>query len=163
MKQSMLGSYIRSLRLKNGLTQAQLVGGLGVTDKAVSKWERDLSLPDLSLLPKLADCLGVTVSDLLSAYEDDGRLSRLVQIFDMSHDIRTPLHFILGCANMAAQHREDSNLVLRYMDSIRISGEYLLNSIERLMDVAGSTGERREAGMRAATLNQSFKIGRAHV
>ena len=57
MKQSTLGSSIRSLRIKKKLTQAQLADILGVTDKAVSKWERDLSYPDIALFPKLADIL----------------------------------------------------------------------------------------------------------
>ena len=59
------GSYIRSLRTQNGMTQAQLADRLCVTDKAVSKWERALSYPDITLFPRLADLLGVTVDDLL--------------------------------------------------------------------------------------------------
>ena len=70
MKQSTLGTYIRSLRTQNHMTQAQLAEKLNVTDKAVSKWERDLSYPDIALFPKLADILGVNVNDLL--YESIG-------------------------------------------------------------------------------------------
>ena len=65
MKQSTLGSCIRTLRMQNNLTQLQLAELLGVTDKAVSKWERDLSYPDIALFPKLADILGTTVDGLL--------------------------------------------------------------------------------------------------
>ena len=57
MKQSTLGSCIRTLRLRNHLTQAQLAQKLGVTDKAVSKWERAEASPDtdnLILLAKLS-------------------------------------------------------------------------------------------------------------
>ena len=43
VKQSTLGSCIRTLRMQNNLTQLQLAELLGITDKAVSKWERDLS------------------------------------------------------------------------------------------------------------------------
>ena len=120
------GSYIRSLRTQNGMTQAQLADRLCVTDKAVSKWERDLSYPDITLFPRLADLLGVTVDDLLRESKNGGQPSRLLQIFEMSHDIRTPLHIILGCANMASLHHEDTALLLRYLESIRISGEYPL-------------------------------------
>ena len=107
----------------------------GYTDKAVSKWERDLSYPDIALFPKLADILGVDVNDLLNECVDDGQPSRLVRIFEMSEDIRTPLHIILGCADMAANHYEDKDLVLRYLQSIRISGEYLLKSIDSISRV----------------------------
>ena len=60
-----LGTYIRSLRIKKGMTQAQLAELLNVTDKAVSKWERDLSYPDITILPKLADVLGIRVSSII--------------------------------------------------------------------------------------------------
>ena len=135
MKQATLGSYIRSLRTQNHMTQSQLAEKLNVTDKAVSKWERDLSYPDIALFPKLADILGVNVNDLLNECVEEGQPSRLVQIFEMSQDIRTPLHIILGCADMAANHYEDKDLVLRYLQSIRISGEYLLKSIDCISQV----------------------------
>jgi len=105
-----------------------------------------LSYPDIALFPKLADILGVHVNDLLRECVDEGQPSRLVQIFEMSQDIRTPLHIILGCADMAANHYDDKELVLRYLQSIRISGEYLLKSIDcisqvmnRMQDGADST------------------------
>ena len=146
MKQSTLGTYIRSLRTQNHMTQGQLAEKLNVTDKAVSKWERDLSYPDIALFPKLADILGVHVNDLLRECVDEGQPSRLVQIFEMSQDIRTPLHIILGCADMAANNYDDKELVFRYLQSIRISGEYLLKSIDciskvmnRIQDGADST------------------------
>lgn len=133
MKQYTLGSYIRSLRIQNKMTQAQLADKVGVTDKAVSKWERDLSYPDTALFPRLADILGVTVNDLLGEGLDLGQPSRLVQIYGMTHDIRTPLHIILGSVNLAMLHYDDPDALMRYLDSIRVSGEYLLRSVDRLM------------------------------
>ena len=65
MDNTKLGSLIRALRREAGLTQRELAEALGVTDKAVSKWERGLSLPDISLLTPLAEILGVTVTELL--------------------------------------------------------------------------------------------------
>lgn len=135
LKQSTLGSYIRSLRTQNHMTQVQLADQLHVTDKAVSKWERDLSYPDMALFPKLADILGVKVNDLLKECLDEGQPSRLMQILEMSPEVRTPLHIILGCADMAANHYEDKELVLRYLQSIRISGEYLLKTIDSISQV----------------------------
>ena len=111
MKKNTLGAYIRALRLQNQMTQSQLASKLNVTDKAVSKWERDLSHPDVALFPKLADSLGVTVNDLLKESVGEGPPSRLALIFEMSHDLRTPLHIILGCADMAEAHYEDKELV----------------------------------------------------
>ena len=152
-KHSTFGSYIRALRMQNELTQAGLAKKLGVTDKAVSKWERDLSYPDMALYPKLADILGVTANDLLRASIGEGRPSRLLQIFGMTHDIRTPLHIILGCANLARVHSGSPEQLERYLESIRLSGEYLLQTVERLMQVtdqeqAGSGEQARPADVR---------------
>ena len=47
------------------MTQAELAEKLGVTDKAVSKWERDLSYPDTALLPRIAELFGLSVDDLM--------------------------------------------------------------------------------------------------
>lgn len=141
MRQMTLGSYIRSLRTQNEMTQAQLASRLGVTDKAVSKWERDLSYPDMALFPRLADLLGVSANDLLRECLDEGQPSRLLQIFGMTHDIRTPLHIIIGCANLAELHRKEPEQLLRYLESIRISGEYLIRAIDHLMQVAGQDSE----------------------
>ena len=63
MKDSSLGSFLQQLRKENQLTQKELASQLHVTDKAVSKWERDLSAPDISLLIPLAQILGVSTTD----------------------------------------------------------------------------------------------------
>lgn len=60
-----LGMMIAELRKERGLTQMELAEKMGVTDKAVSKWERDLSCPDINSLPNLADVLGVSVDELM--------------------------------------------------------------------------------------------------
>ena len=60
-----LGRMIAQLRKEKGLTQLELAQLMGVTDKAVSKWERDLSYPDIATLPHLANVLGVSVDELL--------------------------------------------------------------------------------------------------
>lgn len=67
MAQLSFGEMVRTLRSEKGMTQLDLARKMGVTDKAVSKWERDLSIPDVGSLPKLAEELGVSVDDLLQA------------------------------------------------------------------------------------------------
>ena len=62
-----LGTIIAELRKQRGMTQLELAEQMGVTDKAESKWERDLSCPDINTLPNLAEILGVSVEDLLQA------------------------------------------------------------------------------------------------
>ena len=60
------GTFLSQLRREKGMTQKDLAEKLFVSDKAVSKWERGLSLPDVALLQPLADLMGVTISELLS-------------------------------------------------------------------------------------------------
>jgi len=59
------GKRILSLRKEKGWTQKDLASRIHVTDKAISKWERGLNYPDLSLFETLANELGTSVSDLL--------------------------------------------------------------------------------------------------
>ena len=61
-----IGSRIAALRKQKGLSQEKLAEKLGVSSQAVSKWENDASCPDISLLPALADVLGVTTDELLT-------------------------------------------------------------------------------------------------
>lgn len=60
------GASIRALRERAGMTQRHLADRLGITDKAVSKWETDRGLPDITLVEPLACALGVSVAELLS-------------------------------------------------------------------------------------------------
>ncbi len=61
MTRQAIGGHIARYRREQGLTQQALADRLGVSDKAVSKWERDLSYPDAGLLPQLARELGILV------------------------------------------------------------------------------------------------------
>lgn len=60
-----IGALIRVLRIERALTQRQLAERLGVSDKAVSKWERGGGCPDVGLLSELAGQLGTSVETLL--------------------------------------------------------------------------------------------------
>lgn len=63
-----LGARIAALRKEKGMTQLELAQQMGVTDKAVSKWERDLSCPDINTIPRLAEVLGVSLEDFMQIY-----------------------------------------------------------------------------------------------
>ena len=59
------GAFVAQLRKEKGLMQKDLAEKLYVSDKAVSKWERGLSIPDVTLLVPLAEILGISVTELL--------------------------------------------------------------------------------------------------
>lgn len=65
MDQLKIGRFIAQRRKAAGLTQLQLAERLGITDRAVSKWETGKAMPDCSLMLGLCGCLGITVNDLL--------------------------------------------------------------------------------------------------
>ena len=66
MNQIKIGRFIAECRKKANLTQMQLAEKLGITDKAVSKWERGVAMPDTSIMLELCDILSVSVNELLS-------------------------------------------------------------------------------------------------
>lgn len=65
MNQIKIGKFIAAKRKEQNLTQEKLAEKLGITDRAVSKWETGKSLPDASIMLELCALLGITVNDLL--------------------------------------------------------------------------------------------------
>ncbi len=65
MDKKTLGSFLSALRRAQGLTQQEVADRLMVSNRAVSRWERDEAMPDILLLPAIADLFGVTVDELL--------------------------------------------------------------------------------------------------
>ena len=59
-----IGKNIKRFRRECGLTQAELAKKLGVTTQAVSKWETQMNSPDIALIPKIAQVLGVSIDEL---------------------------------------------------------------------------------------------------
>ena len=67
MANKSMGEVISTLRKEKGMTQKELADMLNITDKAVSKWERDIACPDTMTIPKLAEILGISVEELMNA------------------------------------------------------------------------------------------------
>lgn len=65
MARNTIGQFIAALRKANGMTQQEVADRLNVSNKAVSRWERDECAPDLSVIPALAEMFGVTCDELL--------------------------------------------------------------------------------------------------
>ena len=71
MDQIKIGRFIAECRKKSNLTQMQLAEKLGITDKAVSKWERGVAMPDTSIMPELCEILGISINELFSGEKND--------------------------------------------------------------------------------------------
>lgn len=102
-----IGKNIATLRKKKGLTQQELGDKLFVTDKAVSKWERGLSLPDISILEKLSDILDTYIYELLQI--ENKKNIKIEKILEEERDrikkkyllkIVIALLFVLICVSM---------------------------------------------------------------
>ncbi len=100
MAKKSIGQFISALRKANGMTQKQLAERLNVSDKAVSRWERDESAPDLSLIPVIAEIFEVTSDEILRGerkiqeYEDfapQNNVKAERQIERLTNDTRTKL------------------------------------------------------------------------
>jgi transcriptional regulator with XRE-family HTH domain len=71
-----INEKIKSLRLKSGMTQEQLANRIGVSAQSISKWENGISMPDISLLPFIAEVFGVSIDDLFDLTVDE-KLKRI--------------------------------------------------------------------------------------
>lgn len=69
MNQEKIGKFIASCRKEQGFTQTVLAEKLGITDRAVSKWETGRSLPDASIMPELCGLLNIQLSELFTGSE----------------------------------------------------------------------------------------------
>ena len=67
MTNKSMGDIICALRKEKGMTQKDLADMLNITDKAVSKWERNIAFPDTATIPKIAEIFGVSVEELMNA------------------------------------------------------------------------------------------------
>ncbi len=67
MTNKSMGETISSLRKEKGMTQKDLADMLGITDKAVSKWERGVAYPDTATIPAIAEIFEISVEELLNA------------------------------------------------------------------------------------------------
>lgn len=79
-----IGNQIKQLRLRRGITQEAMAQHFGITPQAVSKWERGVATPDISMLPDISAYFGVTIDELF-ALSDDTRMER---IQNMLWDVR---------------------------------------------------------------------------
>lgn len=105
MDQEKIGKFIASCRKDAGLTQAALAEKLGITDRAVSKWENGKSMPDVSIMKELCTILGINVNELLSGerlemehYKDmaEENLLQLQKAEELSNQKLLSLEVVIG-------------------------------------------------------------------
>ncbi len=103
MDQVKIGKFIAQMRKEKGLTQAQLAEKVGVSDRAVSKWETGRAMPDSSIMIDVCDAIGISVTELLSGERivmDDMRDKAETQLIEMK------------------RQEEDSNRAMLHMETV---------------------------------------------
>lgn len=83
---------IKNARIKKQITQLELANLLGVTDRAVSRWEREVGLPDASLWSDLSQILGISIETLLNGVEENKNKS--------INTLKSKLYYCNICGNM---------------------------------------------------------------
>ena len=156
-----LGKRIAMLRRQRGLKQDDLANTLGVSSQAVSKWENDQTCPDISLLPKLAELLGVSVDELLSGQKNelaetvkvlppeerkdikDMMLRSVVDSADGDHvRVTLPMALVQVAMEMGMEMPQISgNAALKNIDLAQILAMAQQGAIGNLVEVESSDGD----------------------
>ena len=155
-----LGNRVAMLRRKKELKQDALAEMLGVSPQAVSKWENDQSCPDISLLPKLSQILGVTVDELLTGKTEEVSAVRVLppeqrkDIKDMmlriivdSADgdkvrVNLPLALVQVCLEMGMQMPQvNDNDALKNIDFAQIIQLVQHGAVGTLVEVDSADGD----------------------
>lgn len=80
MSQEKIGRFIRELRIEKEMTQQELAEKIGVTDRAISKWENGRGTPDITLLIPLSTELGVTLLELLNGEKIENENNAIIDL-----------------------------------------------------------------------------------
>ena len=110
MKKQTFGQMISSLRKEKGMTQLELAEKMGVTDKAVSKWERDLSFPDVNSIPKLAEIFEISIDELMQTKDSTKKKTDSAEVSEILDIALKGIALAMGIAVV----------VLSFLDQIEI-------------------------------------------
>lgn len=155
-----LGKRIAALRRQKELTQDNLAQILDVSSQAVSKWENDQTCPDISLLPQLAQTLGVSVDELLSGKSEHPPVVQMLPkekqkdindmmlriIVDSSDGDKVRLNFPLALAQVALDMGVElpnisGSSVMKSIDLKQIMDLIERGVIGNLIDVESADGD----------------------
>ena len=149
-----IGNQIKALRLRRGTTQEALAQHLGVTPQAVSKWERGVATPDISMLPDLSAYFGVTIDELF-AVSDDTRMERIQNMLwdDRYYDpaeVESTREFLLFKGRKEPENGKVYELLAEMENHLaqehhEKAAEYAKEALQRNPDLRGAHGELNEA------------------
>lgn len=155
-----IGSRISKYRKAKGLTQEELANKLGVSSQAVSKWENDVSCPDISLLPQLCKELGITSDELLTGKSNEVKMmpaaerksldELTLRIYVNSADgdvvkVNIPMSLVKVCMELGVEVNATGNKdIMKSIDFEKIIELVERGAIGKLVEVETSDGDTVE-------------------
>ena len=155
-----IGNRISKYRREKSMTQEELAGKLGVSPQAVSKWENDASCPDISLLPRLSDILGISVDELLTGKnigvkmlppEERRSLDELtlrIYVRSVAGDrvkVNLPMSLVKVCVELGVEVAASGNGdAMKNIDFDRIIALVERGAIGKLVEVESAEGDTVE-------------------
>jgi transcriptional regulator with XRE-family HTH domain len=151
---------ISLLRKEKGMTQLELAEKMGVTDKAVSKWERDLSFPDINSIPKLAQIFEISIDEVMQVKtetkENINKVVLNINTIDEKCVLSSILKVISECngniITINQEHPVDSSAyisiaidVVELVDSVPVVAEDPVEPIQKSADTSLSSDEKSDA------------------
>ena len=157
-----IGSRIAKFRKAKSLTQEELANRVGVSSQAVSKWENDVSCPDIALLPKLCEVLGITADELLTGKGSEARvmpqeqrkpLDRLIMRILVnsaegdSVKVNLPMPMIKLCVELGADmmpNMRGTEAMFQNVDMSKLVQMVELGMIGKLVEIESAEGDKVE-------------------
>lgn len=135
-----IGENIRKLRREKGLTQETLAEFLGVSFQSISKWERNESYPDITMIPAIASFFGIS-SDRLLGIDNSERENKILQYLKDYDELRTKNspYVYEQLSNAVKEFPGDFRLIIRYLEMLLMTksnadsdGELILEEVEAI-------------------------------
>lgn len=168
-----LGANIKTFRKNKGFTQEELAGMLGVTPQAVSRWESEAGLPDVSMIVPIAQALNITTDALLGYHvqSQDDRITEQVfakmkELEDVEHPGKSALMVCEYLAEEANKNPMNYDIVLKYVQQVAglsyyIDMEHLLDAEPERANAILDDGIRKGINI-LRYCNHTKKINKAH-
>ena len=136
-----IGNKIRKLRQNKGITQEILAQALGVSYQAVSRWENNLTMPDISLLPDISVYFGISIDELFEM-SSDKHLERIENMLSdretlTNREFKEAEDFLL---NYTRDNREDNNAYALLADTYYLYGQTQIKTAENYAKMAIEKG-----------------------
>ncbi|WP_346779341.1 helix-turn-helix domain-containing protein [Paenibacillus brevis] len=144
----LIGSQIRSLRKQKGITQEQLGASLGISTQAVSKWENNIALPDITMVPPLANFFNVSIDELFGHHLNE-KTQKIKEICDQAYVFResNPSQARTLIENGLMSYPDDDLLLnhLLYVCSTSEEPDYVISVASKLISLTNDIAVKYDA------------------